>query len=150
MNELKRKYYHNEILKISRGNSHGVFINAKPLYLLSLIYAIQDRVITENVITFPNKALENVYITICETYESHKKATPFLLPYFHLSRCSYYHIEWKGEPFKQSPRAHTPSAKYLKDNVNYAYLYYSLWDLLQYPEVREEYKQLIIDFFFET
>ena len=147
MNDLKRKYYQNEILKISRGNSHGVFINAKPLYILSLIYAIQHRVLTENIITFSNKALENIYMTVCETHEAHRNATPFLLPYFHLTGCTFYHINWKGQPFKPSPKAHTPSAKYLRENVNYAYLDPSLWNLLQYPEVREEYKQLIIDFF---
>lgn len=147
MNELKRKYYQNEILKISRGNSHGVFINAKPLYVLSLIYAIQHRVITENIITFPNEGLANVYKTVCKTYEADRNVTPFTLPYFHLSGSSYYHINWKGVPFRPSPKGHSPSGKYLTENVDYAYLDTALWELLQYHEVREEYKQLIIDFF---
>lgn len=147
MNELKRKYYQSEILKISRGNSHGVFVNAKPLYVLALIYAIEKRILRQNLISFPNESIKDLYKTFCEEYEPHRPITPFTLPYFHLSSCSYYQIEWKGIPFIPSPKAHSPSAKYLEANVKYAYLDTALWDLLQYSEVREEYKQLIIDFF---
>lgn len=149
MNELKRKYYQSEILKISRGNSHGVFINAKPLYVLALIYAIEKRVLTKNIIAFPNESIKDIYLTLCEAYEPNRPITPFTLPYFHLSSSSYYQIDWKGNPFKPSPKGHSPSAKYLEANVNHAYLDAALWDLLQNHEVREEYKQLIIDFFME-
>ena len=41
----------------------------------------------------------------------------------------------------------TATVKYLTENLNYAYLDQELWDLLQDYNVREEFRELIINFF---
>lgn len=147
MNELKRKYYQTELIRIRRGNSRGVVINAKPLYVISLIECIDRGILSENKIEYPSPEIEKIYLEICEKYECEKKVSPFILPYFHISTESFYNIQWKGTKFVPSRHAHSPSAKYLKENVSYAYLDEALWDLLQEPSVREQYRELIVNFY---
>lgn len=147
MNSLKEKYYLNEILRTHRGNSRGIPVNAKPLFVLALIDSIGLEVLKANAITFPNKEIESVYYDLCQSYEPGRKASPYILPYFHLIGESYYGIKWKGQKFTPSSHAHSPSAKYLKDNVEYAYLDQSLWDLLQDHNVREKFRSQIVNFF---
>ena len=38
----------------------------------------------------------------------------------------------------------SPSGKFLTENVDYAYLDDTLWELLQDKDIREEYKEAII------
>lgn len=147
MNELKRKYYQTELIRIHRGNSRGVFINAKPLYIITLIECVENGILTENKIAYPSPEVEKTYLSVCEKFEPNKKISPYILPYFHTMTESFYEIQWKGAKFKPSKHAHSPSSKYLKENVSYAYLDEALWDLLQEPSVREQYKELIVNFF---
>lgn len=147
MNELKRKYYQTELIRMRRGNSGGVFINAKLLYVISLIESIERRILIENKIQYPSPKIEKVYLEVCKKYEPTRKISPFILPYFHISTESFYDIQWKGIKFVPSRHAHSPSGKYLSENVSYAYLDEALWDLLQEPSVREEYRELIVSFF---
>lgn len=147
MNELKRKYYQTELIRIHRGNSRGVFINAKPLYLITLIECVEKGILTENKIAYPSPEVEKNYLSVCERFEPHKKISPYILPYFHTTTESFYEIKWKGSKFIPSRHAHSPSSKYLKENVSYACLDEALWDLLQEPSIREQYKELIVNFF---
>lgn len=47
-------------------------------------------------------------------------------------------------------QAESPSGKFLAENVDYAYLDDTLWELLQDKSVREEYKEAIITHFLKT
>ena len=62
MNELKRKYYQTELIRIHRGNSRGVFINAKPLYVISLIECIDKGILLENKKEYPATEIEKEYL----------------------------------------------------------------------------------------
>ena len=145
MNELKRKYYQTELIRIHRGNSRGVFINAKPLYVISLIECIDKGILLENKIEYPAPEIEKVYLETCEKYEPGRKLSPFILPYFHISTESFYDIQWKGTKFVPSRHAHSPSGKYLKENVSYAYLDEALFDLLQYDANRQVLSRVLIE-----
>lgn len=147
MNELKRKYYQTELIRIHRGNSNGVFKNAKPLYVIALIECIERGIISENKLYYPSPQIEKVYLEVCIKYEPEIKPSPIILPYFHISTESFYNFQWKGVEFVPSRHAHSPSSKYLKENVSYAFLDEALWDLLQEPDVREQYRELIVNFF---
>ena len=83
MKELKRKYYQTELIRIHRGNSRGVFINAKPLYVISLIECIDKGILLENKIEYPAPEIEKVYLETCEKYEPGRKLSPFILPHFY-------------------------------------------------------------------
>ena len=147
MNQLKRKYYLAEVLKIKRGNFRGRFINAKPYFVLALIEAIERNRLKENKIYYPNIELETIYSEIIEAYEPKSTNTPWILPLLHLRSESFYKIKWKGIPFESSPRAHSASGKFLRDNFDYSYVDTDLWDLLQDSSFRAEMKQMIINFF---
>lgn len=150
MNELKKRYYQAELLKIKRGNARGTLINAKPLYLLAIIEAINIGTLSSNIISYPCKTVEKLYNLMYVVHDPARKVSPFVLPYYHLIGETFYHIKWKGKPFETSPHAHSPSQKYIRSNVDYAYLDADLWNLLQDPAVREEYKKLIIDFYLRS
>lgn len=68
----------------------------------------------------------------------------FIRPLFHLSSSPFYHLIWK-QGIEPPSMSHTPSAKYLRENLLYAKLDDELWDLLQEAENREYLKRCIID-----
>lgn len=148
---LKKEAYLTALLKIKRGNKDGVFSNAKPLMMLTLIEAIEQGVIVENKILFGNETLKKLYNRVssrsydeeCCLIRTNVKVTPFQMPFFHLNTECFYHIEWNGE-VKPPRQAASPSAKYLRENVSYAYLDPDLWDLLQDPQTRDEFREAII------
>lgn len=147
MNPLKRKYYLSEIAKMKRGNYNGRFINAKPYFMLALIEAVSDNILQENRIYYPNKELERIYLDLCIGYDPNSNPTPMILPLLHLRGESFYKIKWKGVPFVSSPKAHSPSGKFLKENFDYSFLDFDLWELLQDASFRTEIRQIIIDSF---
>ena len=148
--------YKARILKTKRGHNNGVYSNAKPILILAIIEAIDEGFLLGNCISFSNNELQKLYATINSRnyanegiYRAHVKKTPFNLPYFHLNAEDFYHIKWK--PGVIPPRqAESPSGKFLTENVDYAYLDDTLWELLQDKSVREEYKDAIITHFLKT
>lgn len=142
---LKTDYYRTVLLSIKRGQSKGVWSNAKPLYLLSIIQSIEDGLIIGNKFGY-DAFLEHCYYEKCAYYEPQTKPALFFKPFYHSSAEAYYNIKWKGGSLPEHSW-HTPSAKYLKDNIEYAYLDPDLWELLQDPASREELKESVIHHF---
>lgn len=150
INELKVKYYIGEILKTKLGNSHGVFIKAKPIFLLAIIVCIENKHLITNEFFLDDAILKNVYFELFKKLQPEVCPSPYLMPYFHLSSESYYSIYWTGEPFKPHPKAHSPSEKYLRLNSTHSYLDDALWGLLQNEEARSFVKQQIVNFYFKA
>lgn len=147
MSLLSKKYYITQVLRTRCGNHRGRIIIAKPLFLLAIIEAIEKGFVQNNAIYLDNKQIAKLYEDTCKKYEPNYKPSPIILPFYHLSKDSFYNIKWSGKPFKISPHAHSPSGKYLRENVEFAHLDSALWDLLQDANVREEFREQIIDFF---
>lgn len=146
--EFKRTYYSHELLKLNCAHIHGRKILAKPVLLLSIITAIEEKVVTKNKFVWSKEddsfnRLEEIYKDLYLGYIPNEYQTPLFKPFFHLKHEGFWHLDVKDKD--NIPK--TSSICFLRNELNYAYLDPSLWDLLQYPEVREEYKQLIIDFF---
>lgn len=149
--------YRDILLKTKRGNSHGIFSNAKPIFVITLIDAIQEGLIIGNRIDFKNKDIENLYIdnyrrissSNDELFRVNAKVTPYNLPFFHLNAESYYHIKWKEGvvPPKQSQ---SPSNRYLKEHVDYTYLDSKLWNMLQSPEIRYDFRKALVERFIKS
>lgn len=146
--DLKCSYYKTCILSIHRGYALGSPSNAKPLFLLAIMKSIEDGLILGNKIKY-EKSLEDVYKDLCFFYEPHRKAAPMFKPFYHSAQEQYYDIKWKGGKMP-SYKWHTPGAKFLRLNIEYAYLDDGLWDLLQDCEVRNEFKQLIENHYLMT
>lgn len=139
---LKVSYYKNIILSLSRGYNKGIASNAKPLYLMAIFKGIEQGLIIGNILRF-NKDLEQLYIDTCMEYEPDKKPAMFYKPFFHSKSEQYYTIKWKsGVAINKA--SHTPSAKYLRENVEFAALDDELWNLLQDTEIRNDFKNTII------
>ena len=143
---LKSDYYKNLLLSISRGNYRGIFSNAKPFFMIALFDSIKEGAIIGNRIKYNNKNLGTHYYTISNYFEPSISPTLFSKPFFHLNSEPFYFLKFK--PGVTPPvQSKTPSSKFLRDQVEYASLDDELWDLLQDPGVREEYRQAIIQHF---
>ena len=146
--ELKRTYYSHELLRLNCAHIHGRMILAKPILLLSIISAIEEKVVTKNKFVWNKEdvafcRLEEIYKDFYLGYLPNEYQTPLYKPFFHLKHDGFWYLDVKDKG--NIPKV--SSISFLRNELNYAYLDPSLWDLLQYSEVREEYKQLIIDFF---
>lgn len=127
--------------KITRGNFRGVFSNAKPIYLLSIIDLIQ--VEQDNRFLLSDKILNGLYLDNLNQFDRCCK-TALIKPYFHLDSEPFYELIWKSDE-RPETNTHTPSAKYLRENLAYAKLDDDLWELLQVQENRDYLKQVIIN-----
>lgn len=145
---LKASYYKNCLISIHRGSAFGVPSNAKPLLLLAIIKGVEEGVIIGNQFKYEDY-LESFYKEQCKLYEPNRKAAPFYKPFFHSTSEKYYGIKWKGGQMP-SHKWHTPSAKFLKENIEYAYLDDGLWELLQDQSTRNEFRELIVNYYLKT
>lgn len=137
INNLQLTYYLNLFLSINIAkNKNGINI-AKPVMLLSILNGIEDNTITENKIYF-NKELVSNYRHIFSQYR--KTITPPEYPYYYLNSESFYTIVG-------STNRKTPSAKFIREEVQYSMLDDMLWQLLQNREVRQKFSEAIITHF---
>lgn len=142
---LQASYYKGLLLSTQRGNYRGEFSNAKPLLLLSIIELIANGQLFNNKIVL-NDVLSSVYINICHKLEPNKSPTNICKPYFHLNTETYYKLKFINNCDTLS-QSSTPSAKFLREQVEYAQLDETLWELLQNESIREEYAEAIIQHF---
>lgn len=141
----KFSYYVNLILRTHRGYKNGIPCNAKPLYLLSIIAGIKEKILFENKFIY-NASLIELYKKTCLYFEPDKQVSPFYRPYFHLISDHYYSINWKPGIFPPTANK-PPSSKYLRENAEFAKLDPDFWILLQNVFVREEIQDTIIKHF---
>ena len=142
---LKVSYYTNLILSTGRAYNKGVPSNAKPLLFIAIIDGISCGDIMGNKLHF-EETLLSLYTSTCKKLEPWREAAKFYKPFFHMKSEPYYFIKWK-DGVKYMNASHTPSAKFLRENVEYACLDDELWELLQDPETRNELREAIIQHF---
>ena len=135
------RFYRDLIIITKRGNYRGKISNAKPVFIISLIDAISESVFTDNKLCFGNKDFEYIYYRNSAIYHNNTK---IILPFYHLDTSEYYSIKWRQ---KYNGGGHTPSTRFMLDNVEYAYLDNALWDLLQDKETRKTIREEIVRFF---
>lgn len=137
MSTLSRLLYRNMLLSINQSKVGGSPNKAKPLLMLCIIDCIEEESVIDNKILFD---------VIAQKYKYHLSQMTGTIareyyPFYFLTSDNFYHIQWKETPIKTK----TPSAKFIRDNIEYAYLDNALWDLLQEPDVRKEYRNIIIN-----
>lgn len=138
--------YTEMMLSIHTGSINGKVALSKPLYITSIIEAIEWDALTENEIMISNEFIRKRFGQLYEQVNGNKKGYEvsfFVRPFFHLSSASFYHLIWK-QGVELSKMASTPSAKHLRENLLYAKLDEELWELLQDAENRDYIKQNII------
>ena len=135
--------YKEMLLAIRRGNGVNGKSNAKPLLLLSIIENISLMRLKQNVIMWNDEHLIDSYDGL-HRYYNEIGHVPFIVPFYHLCSSEFYHLCCINEN-RPPIKGHTPSAKYLRENLLYAKLDDELWDLLQEAENREYLKRCIIE-----
>lgn len=138
--------YTEMILSIHTGSINGKVALSKPLYITSIIEAIEWDALTENEIMISNDFIRKRFGQLYEQVNGNKKGYEvsfFVRPFFHLSSAPFYQLKWK-EGSAAPKKSTTPSAKYLREHLLYAKLDNELWDLLQDAESREYLKRNII------
>lgn len=141
--DLQVKIFSELFLKITRGNYRGVFSNAKPIYLLTLIELATHQ--KNNRFYLFDKVLNELYVDNLLLFDNNCK-TSLINPYFHLDSEPFYELVWRFDE-KPETNSYTPSAKYLRENLAYAKLDDELWGLLQVQENRDFLKQVLINRF---
>lgn len=75
--------------------------------------------------------------------KNYSATTPYQYPLYFLENESFYHLKWKNGRIK----THTPSAKLIRENVEYAYFDNALWDLVQNQEMRNHFRTIIENYY---
>lgn len=138
--------YKTMILQTRRGASrNGGIINAKPIFVLSLIEVIRRNAYKFNKIYFDDE-LNSVYKQLYVRYNPNLTLAPLYQPFYYLVNDGYWHIKWAKQPESNA----RPSAKLLREYASYGYLDNALWDLLQDEEVRNYFENQIISYFLSS
>lgn len=145
MDSFAVNIYKDMLLSIKQGKSVCGKSKAKPYFLLSMIECIALGKQTVNKIRWDNSELIKTYDSIFRYYKD-EHFVPLLVPYFHLSSSSFYHLVCK-EGITPQKHNRTPSQSFLRANLLYAKLDDELWGLLQTGGNREFFKRCIINRF---
>lgn len=135
--------YNDLLLSIKQGNGTNGKSIAKPVLMLSVLEAISSLELRQNHILWNDETLKNTYNDYMAQYAP-QNMSPIIVPFYHLASAPFYHLIWATES-RPPIKGHTPSGKYLRENLIYAKLDDELWDLLQDPDNREYLKQNIIN-----
>lgn len=140
MNHLQKEYYKTSLLTVNQKITNGKSNIAKPVLLLAIIDLIDEGYIIGNQIRYDEK-LASTYNRIFKCYSD--VVTLVQYPFYYMRNDNFYSIKGKTEK-------KTPSGKYIRDNIEYAYLDNGLWDLLQDPATRNEFRDLIVNHYLIT
>lgn len=110
---LKILYYKNQLLSMKVAKSYGRANIAKPIMFLAIICGIEDGNIKTNYIQY-SESLIATYNKLFGQYSNSPVTSP-VYPYYYLGSEDFYFI--KGKKAQT-----TPSAKFLRENVEYACL----------------------------
>lgn len=109
--------YRQMFASLKRGNYRGVFSNAKPIYLISLIDYLPT--LKENKFKWGDKTLLTIYLNNTAQLIAFP-FTPMIKPFFHLSSEPFYTLVWRENPLDNLLKY--PSARLLKEYLDYAKL----------------------------
>lgn len=133
-NNLQKSYYSGILCSIKQKVSNGNANIAKPILLLTILRMIDRGELLGNRIVY-NDLLKDRYVATLNGYT--KDLTPLRYPFYYMRNDGSYHI-------MGLTNLKTPSEGYILRNISYAYLDPELWDLLQDPQTRDEFREAII------
>ncbi len=137
MNQILVSFYKDAFKSLHCSVCNGKVNIAKPLLLLAMLDLI-DYSTRDNRIDI--SSIAEKYTELQKQYES---TTPCQYPLYFMENEEFFHLKWRDTRIK----THTPSAKLIRENVEYAYFDNALWDLLQDKQMRECFKTIIISNF---
>ena len=135
--------YTNRIMNIRQAKIRGEVIVAKPVLLLAIIDGIATEVFSRNEVCM-TEWLESRYVMLMQKYMRNSqfdKPADISNPYWHLQSDGFWHLQYEDEPQDGA----TPSKRWLKEKVSYAYFDDDLWMLLQNKVWRQKLRDYIIE-----
>ncbi|MBR1502954.1 MAG: hypothetical protein IJ618_03605 [Prevotella sp.] len=135
--------YTKRIMNIRQAKIRGEVILAKPVLLLTIIDGISSEVFCNNEFGL-TEWLEGRYMMLMKQYmkgSRFDKPTDISNPFWHLQSDGFWHLKYGEEP-KDSA---TPSKRWLKEKVSYAYFDDDLWVLLQNKVWRTKLRDYIVE-----
>ena len=137
MNQILVSFYKDAFCSLHCSIYKGKLNIAKPLLLLSILELIGDGMQSNRI---EIKKIKEKYEELQKQYAA---TTPYQYPLYFLENEDFFHLKWKEARIK----THTPSAKLIRDNIEYAFLDNALWDLLQDQQMREFFQTLVVNNF---
>lgn len=132
------KYYESMILGTKQRVTKEYKNIAKPIMLLAIFKLIEEGCIIGNRIVLDGKLI-GVYNDLFKIYRPNEITLP-IYPYYYLRNDQFYHI--KGDTSRR-----TPSLKYIREKIEFAYFDEELWNILQESDVRTHFANKIQSFF---
>lgn len=136
-------HYTKRIMNIRQAKIRGEVIMAKPVLLLALIDGISENVFVDNEFGL-TEWLESHYLMLMRKYTSSSQfsnVTGIENPFWHLATDGFWSLQYRTEP----PNGNSPSKRWLKEIVEFAYFDESLWILLQNKVWRMKMRDYIIE-----
>lgn len=139
------KHYSQRILNMRMAVIRGERIKAKPALLVTLIDKIDEdtRTVFDNIFLLDD-GLENRYLEVMRKYtqdSQFEKPTDINNPYWHLQSDGFWHLHHKTAVADGS----TPTKRWLKEHVDFAYFDDDLWILLQNKVWRMKLRDYIVE-----
>lgn len=135
--------YTKRIMNIRQAKIRGEVIVAKPVLLLAIIDGIGSKMFCNNEFCL-TEWLELRYVMLMQQYMKNSqfdKPTDISNPFWHLQSDGFWHLRYGEEPLDGV----TPSKRWLKEKVSYAYFDDDLWLLLQDKVWRLKLRDYIIE-----
>lgn len=135
--------YTKRIMNIRQAKIRGEVIVAKPVLLLAIIDGISSDMFSVNEFCL-TEWLEARYMMLMQRYmksSQFDKPTDISNPFWHLQSDGFWHLQYDEEPQEST----TPSKRWLKDKVSYAYFDDDLWMLLQNKVWRLKLRDYIVE-----
>lgn len=98
MENIKVEIYRDILLQIKRGNHKGKTINAKPLFLVTIIELIDNGIITSNRFAFDDllsKAFDAVQL------KYNQQPSPLYYPFYYLTTQKIWHHKYRLDSTKK-------------------------------------------------
>ena len=122
----------------------GIKKIAKPVLLLSVIKGIEAGIFKRNYIEYDKLAI--IYDLVFKQYEDLAKQsehTPPYYPFYYLKTDKMWHLNPRTP--NSALESNSPSAAWVRNNVEYAYLDPALWEMLQDEEYRRRFAEFIVE-----
>lgn len=135
--------YTKRIMNIRQAKIRGEVIVAKPVLMLAIIDGIGAEEILANEIML-TEWLESRYVILMQQYmksSQFDKPTDISNPFWHLQSDGFWHLQC----IEEAQEGVTPSKRWLKEKVSFAYFDDDLWVLLQNKVWRQKLRDYIVE-----
>lgn len=136
-------FYTKRIMNIRQAKIRGEVVIAKPVLLLAIIDGIEENVFAGNEFRL-TEWLDKRYVMLMLKYMERSqfdKPADISNPYWHLQTDGFWYLQYTNKWQEGT----TPSKRWLKDNVAFAYFEEDLWALLQNKVWRLKLRDYIIE-----